>query len=63
MRASLPRHNFGVKYFSPPTYEILVIDFIHVKKNFTDKDILKDANFRVNKGERVGPDGAEILAY
>ena len=38
-----------------------MIDFINVKKSFVDKDILKDANFRVNKGEHVGlvgPNGA-----
>ena len=38
-----------------------MIDFINVKKSFVDKDILKEANFRINKGERagvVGPNGA-----
>ncbi len=38
-----------------------MIDFINVKKGFTDKDILKDATIRVNKFERVGlvgPNGA-----
>ena len=38
-----------------------MIDFINVKKSFTDKDILKDATCRINKGERVGlvgPNGA-----
>ena len=38
-----------------------MIDFINVKKSFVDKDLLKDATFRVNKGEHVGlvgPNGA-----
>ncbi|MCJ8329295.1 MAG: ABC-F family ATP-binding cassette domain-containing protein [Lentisphaeria bacterium] len=38
-----------------------MIDFINVKKAYTEKDILKDASFRINKGERVGlvgPNGA-----
>ncbi len=38
-----------------------MIDFINVKKGFADKDILKGANFRINKGEHVGvvgPNGA-----
>ena len=38
-----------------------MIDFINVKKSFADKDILKDATFRINKGEHVGlvgPNGA-----
>ena len=38
-----------------------MIDFINAKKSFPDKDILKNANFRINKSERVGivgPNGA-----
>lgn len=38
-----------------------MIDFININKSFTDKDILVDATFRVNPGERVGlvgPNGA-----
>ena len=38
-----------------------MIDFINVKKSFADKDILKEANIRINKGEHVGlvgPNGA-----
>jgi len=38
-----------------------MIDFINVKKSFADKDILRDATFRINKGEHVGlvgPNGA-----
>lgn len=38
-----------------------MIDFINVRKSFSDKDILKDATFRINKGEHVGlvgPNGA-----
>lgn len=38
-----------------------MIDFIHVRKSFVDKDLLKDATVRINKGEHVGivgPNGA-----
>ena len=38
-----------------------MIDFINVRQSFVDKDILKDANIRINKAERVGlvgPNGA-----
>ena len=38
-----------------------MIDFFNVKKSFADKDLLKEATFRINKGERVGlvgPNGA-----
>ena len=38
-----------------------MIDFINVKKSFSDKDLLRDETFRINKGEHVGlvgPNGA-----
>ena len=31
-----------------------MIDFANINKSFGEKDILRDASFRINPGERVG---------